>query len=987
MSNQDPRHAEAEEDARILAQRLAAERFDGLSGRLVRMDDPEMVWIVLAGRVDVQAAPMREGRIDGMGHHLFEAWPGHLLPGTSPQPIPGAESGAALGYHGRCAAGTVLARTTRARLRGIALDLEALVAIERWVESLAAATAPLPRALSTDLLEADPAQPMPAGAVLCAPHDSIVWTVVERGEALALGDPALPLRPGGHAWPLTEANWITLPAAARVGGHLTPARMASGAVWDDLDAFGRTVLRALGAAHLAQASAAATRQEQRAAWTRERFDEGLIALGHAADARIAAGPRLADAADAWAECFALVAKASGIDLPAAPRQAGLEEAALAAGVAFRTVRLVGDWWRADNGPLLGFLPDDTAPDGQRAVALLPDGPRAYRASRRRGERGIRVDAALAASLSPSAVMLYRPLPATVKSLWGMLRFGARGLGRDVSTVLTMGLLTGLLGLLTPIASGALMESVLPRADLALHIAIIAGLAAAALGNAAFAVVQSIAVTRVQARVDLAAEAGVWNRLLRLKAGFFRENTTGDLADRAGGVSEIRRAITGAATSSLLSGLFSLLSGGLLFWYSSRLALVAMLFAFVVVLIEVALFAVELPRQRQVARSNGGVESITFEMLSAMPKLRAAAAEPRAFARWSQAFAEQARLRRRVAWVGTVRSVLAGIIPLAGMGVIWAGALGALGGGQEGSTAPLLPLGAFIAFQAAFGNFIGGIISLVQAGGTMIGVAPVWERLLPILRAEPETGLGQEPIGTIQGHLAASHVTFAYGPDMPPALDDVSLSVSAGEYVALVGPSGSGKSTLVRLLLGLEQPGAGAVYADGMDLATVDLAAFRQQIGVVMQGSQLIAGSLLENILGSALLPESVAWEAARQAGLAQDIRNMPMQMQTVVSEGGGGLSGGQRQRLLIARALVRKPRLLIFDEATSALDNATQSEVKESLDKLNVTRIVVAHRLSTIRDVHQIVVMDRGRIVEQGSYDALMDSGGLFAALAARQMA
>lgn len=976
----------ASRDERIaldLAERLGAERFADLPGRVVEMDDPDVVWIVLAGRVDVQASPLRDGVVSGMGRHLLEAPPGWLLPGTAPVAL---AQGGGIAFRGRCAAGTVLARTTRARLRDLHLQMEALVAIEHWVESLAAVTAPQPRALSTDLVEADPGSAFPAGAVLCAPHRSIVWVTVDAGEVLGLGDPALALAPGDHAFPLTEANWIALPAAATVTGHLTPSRMATGAIWEDLEAFGRLALLRMGAEMVATTEDGLSRQVRRAAWTRTRFDEGLTRLGRAADETLwTPPPAEASATDDWVEAFALVAMASGIVLPeAGPRDADLEEAALSAGVAFRSVKLVGEWWRTDSGPLMGFVKDEAAPDGQRAVALLPDGPGHYRASHRRGDPGVRIGPSLAATMGPTAVMLYRPLPQAVKTFPAMLRFGARGLKRDMLTVGAMGLLTGLLGLLTPIVSGILMQDVLPRGDLQLHIAAIAGLAGAALGSAAFSLVQSVAVTRVQALVDLSAESAVWNRLLRLRTSFFRAHSTGDLAERAMGVSEIRRAVTGAATSSILSGLFSLISGVLLFYYSSRLAFAALGFTLVVVLVEVILFALELPRQRLVAGASGKVESIAFEVLSAMPKLRAAAAEPRAFARWSAVFAESARLKRHAAGIGNIRDVLGGIFPLMGSALIFSGAIGALGG-AEGS-APVLGLGAFVAFNAAFGNFLGGVISLVEAGETMLGVVPVWERLRPILLAEQETGVGREPVGTLRGEINVSHVTFAYVPDAPPALDAVSVTFAPGDYVGLVGPSGCGKSTLIRLILGLESPGSGAVYMDGVDLADLDLAAMRRQIGVVMQNGQLVAGSILENILGSAPLPEAAAWEAVAQAGLAADIKDMPMQMHTVVSEGGGGLSGGQRQRLLIARALVRKPRVLIFDEATSALDNATQSEVKASLDKLNVTRIVVAHRLSTIRDVHRIIVMDRGKVVEQGSYDELLEQGGLFSRLASRQM-
>jgi ATP-binding cassette subfamily C protein len=596
-----------------------------------------------------------------------------------------------------------------------------------------------------------------------------------------------------------------------------------------------------------------------------------------------------------------------------------------------------------------------------------------------------VDAAFARRLAPTALTLYRPLPARIADLMTLLRFGARGLGRDLGMILLMGLLTGVVGMLTPVASGVLMQDVLPRADLSLHIAVIAGLGAAALGNAAFSVVEAIATTRVQARIDLAAQAGVWSRLLRLPTRFFRANATGDLADRANGVSEIRRAVTGAVTQSVLSGLFSLLSGGLLFWYNMRLALLATGFTLLVVMLEGLLFAVELPRRRAVTAANGKVDAVTFETLSAMTKLRTAAAEPRAFARWSDDFADQARLRRRAANVDILRDVLGGVIPLFATALLFAGAIGLLGGGAAGE--PAFTFGDFVAFQGAFGNFIGGVMSLVAAGEALVAVAPVWERLRPILSATQETGVGRAPVGTLRGTLAVSNVTFSYDAAVAPVLKNVSLTIQAGEYVAFVGPSGSGKSTLIRVMLGLEQPQSGAAYIDGMDLSTIDLAAMRRQFGVVMQGGQLSPGNIMENILGSAPLPEARAWEAARQAGLEADIRAMPMQMFTVLSEGGGGLSGGQKQRLLIARALVRRPRVLLFDEATSALDNATQSEVKQTLDRLNVTRIVVAHRLSTIRDVHRIVVMQGGRIVEEGAYDALIERGGLFSRLAARQLA
>jgi ATP-binding cassette subfamily C protein len=473
------------------------------------------------------------------------------------------------------------------------------------------------------------------------------------------------------------------------------------------------------------------------------------------------------------------------------------------------------------------------------------------------------------------------------------------------------------------------------------------------------------------------------RLLRLPLAFFRDYSVGDLADRALALVRIRQSLTGAATTALLSGLMALPAGLLLFYYDAQLALFALAFTALVMIVEGLLFLRELPRQRWVSETRGNVEGCTFETLSAMPKLRAAAAETRAFARWSKLFAEHSQARREAAEVETLRTTIAIIVPQFGTALVWLGGLGMIWGGKSES----MPIGDFVAFQSAFALFITGILGLARGGQTLIDVVPEWERLSPILKAREENGVGRASPGPLRGEITISDVTFRYAPDLAPALQGLNLSIRSGEYVALAGASGSGKSTLIRLLLGLEQPQSGAIYVDGLDLATIDLGAMRRQIGVVLQTGQLPAGTLLEVILGSAPLPESQAWEAARQAGLDADIKAMPMGMQTVLSEGGGGLSGGQRQRVLIARALVRRPRVLIFDEATSALDNVTQAAVKHTLDRLNITRIVVAHRLSTIRNVHRVIVMDQGQVVEQGSFDELLAAKRHFADLAARQMA
>jgi len=269
----------------------------------------------------------------------------------------------------------------------------------------------------------------------------------------------------------------------------------------------------------------------------------------------------------------------------------------------------------------------------------------------------------------------------------------------------------------------------------------------------------------------------------------------------------------------------------------------------------------------------------------------------------------------------------------------------------------------------------------------LGVMPALERILPILEEKSEVSESKLPAGELTGEIDAAEIRFRYKPDAPLVLKDINLSIRPGAFVAIVGSSGSGKSTLLRVLLGLEKPESGAVLYDGMDISELDVSSVRRQIGVVMQHGQLMEGSIFSNIVGSLPLTMDDAWEVARLVGLEADIKDLPMGMHTIVNEGGTTFSGGQRQRLLIARSLVHHPRIIVFDEATSSLDNETQAIVSKTLDAMRSTRIVVAHRLSTIEHADRILVMDRGEIVEDGTYSELMEKKGLFAELAARQIA
>ena len=300
--------------------------------------------------------------------------------------------------------------------------------------------------------------------------------------------------------------------------------------------------------------------------------------------------------------------------------------------------------------------------------------------------------------------------------------------------------------------------------------------------------------------------------------------------------------------------------------------------------------------------------------------------------------------------------------------------------------PGLSVGAFVAFNSAYGLFLGAMQALGDASLNLLRIIPIYERIIPILETPPEVDRSKGFPGRLSGAIDISHVTFRYTQDGPAIVRDLSLKIKAGEFVAFVGSSGCGKSTLMRLMLGFEQPASGTIYFDGQDLSSIDVRMLRQQMGVVLQVSRVMPTEIFRNICGASARTLEDAWEAAEKSGLAEDIRNMPMGMHTYVSEGGGTLSGGQRQRLMIARAIVNKPKIIFLDEATSALDNRTQQIVSESMDRMEATRIVIAHRLSTIINADKICYLEAGQIIEQGTYQELMEKDGAFAALAKRQM-
>ena len=639
------------------------------------------------------------------------------------------------------------------------------------------------------------------------------------------------------------------------------------------------------------------------------------------------------------------------------------------GIMRREVSLKGDWYKDSMGPLLGFFQDGSP------AALIPHGG-GYRFFDWESARTVRLNKDTASRLKEEAFCFYKPLPLgrmTVRDLFGYI-WGTLS-AFDYMFLLCVTLAVTLLGLISPAITQLLYSYIVPSGQISLLLSLAVMLTGTAVSAALVGIVRQLALSRMETKLSVSVEAAVMARVLSLPASFFKQFSAGDLSSRMQGIGQLCAAISSAVLGIGASSLFSLIYLGQVFSFAPSLVAPSLL----ITLLSLAVTALSAlcqvrygKKQLMAAAKNSGV---VFSLFTGIQKIRLAGAERRAFAHWAEGYREQAEYQyASPVFVRAGEAIAAGITTVGTILIYYSAAMHQVAAAD------------YIAFSASFGMVSGALTSLASVGVMAAQIRPLVEMVEPILQAEPEVAEGKQMIRRLSGGLELSNISFRYVPDGPLILDNVSLKIRPGQYVAVVGETGCGKSTLMRLMLGFEKPQKGAVYYDGKDLAKADLKSLRQHIGVVMQNGKLFQGDIYSNIVISA--PElslDDAWEAAEMAGIADDIRAMPMGMHTLISEGGGGISGGQRQRLMIARAIAPRPRILMLDEATSALDNVTQKKVSDSLERLGSTRIVIAHRLSTIRHCDRILVMEKGRITADGTYEELMRTNEYFAGLVRRQ--
>jgi NHLM bacteriocin system ABC transporter ATP-binding protein len=948
-----------------------------------RLDDTAQQVIVESGEVDVFSVDLDDDCPTGRRVHLFRCAAPALLSGAK----------AAMSGHG---VGLLGVAVSEARLRRVSIEdfLAAARAPERvaearrlavhWLEHLGVGAAPPTRPRGAIAAPESGCLTLEPGSVLEASCEG-TWIRLQDGRASLFGEAEeLGVSPESGWLPLPTAVWIV--AGTRTTVEIAPlATVLQDS--DTITAMRRAAslgMRAIEVRRRAIERAALAETTAEAQSSRDELAAALASAVSLFGRRVPHTVVSSSYLDTVLAACHEIGWYAGLEFRRPPARRidqcrdPVDEIGRASHVRYREIALTGDWWRHDNGPLLAFRSGD-AERAPRPVALLPTSPRRYRLIDPSAGTSVPVDATIAASLQPTGYMFYRPLPESDVTATTLLRHAFTRNSGEVLMILGMALLGGLIAMATPVMTAVVFGTIVPAGEKSQLLQVALGLAIASLASAAFGLTKDFAILRFEGRADNGLEGALWDRLLALPVDFFRGYAAGDLANRVNGVNTIRQLLTSATLNAFLTGVFSIFSLGMIFYYSWKLALLSVLLAAIAVVVELLTGWAQLGSQRESANRAGRLEALVLQQLTAVGKLRVAGAESRAFARWMTEYLDKTRFDIRA------RLIQNGSITFSAFYTIFSTIL--VFGVYYFFLDQSLATGDFLGFNSAFGQYMHAQLGAAAALVTLVRTIPLFERAQPILRALPETHSGRGDPGLLRGEIEMRDVTFRYAAGLRPILDGVSFRIKPGEYVAFVGSTGAGKTSLVKLLLGFESPEMGEVMFDGKDVRGLDPVALRRQLGIVLQDGRLMAGDIFHNIVGSTRRDEEDAWRAAEAAVIADEIRALPMGMHTYIAEGGRNISGGQRQRLLLAHALVHDPAILILDEATSALDNASQAQVIESLNKLRVTRVVVAHRLTTIQGADRILVLDQGRIAQEGTYEELLAGDGPFRELALRQLA
>ena len=946
------------------------------------INDPGAVWYIQSGSIDIFRVNYIDGTQEGARHYFCSFKEGDVFFGINSD-----ESGFGLNFLAVGSVDTKLIRLNIKQLENVRTDkiyLEEFInIIEIWIEGLSLGlTAPVyPKPRADQLIDETGLVSFEKSTRIKSARETF-WLTGTEGNALFIGIEEISFKSGSLPLPISRQVWLDLFGKSALIFERTEQIISSGKIWEALSHFYEVILTCelmnrsfINADELVRLNQKKEHQalkenvalKELSSVIDRRADNIKGKFGEEIDPLFAACELIAHELDFPIAKPTDDQKKTGIDNP-------VMLIADISKIRIRSVILKNNWWKSDSGPILTQLKYDSSP-----LALIRKGNK-YTAHNTSTNTSFVVTENNYQDISGDGFVLYKTFDENKKIFFhDLFKFGLKDVRIDFVKVIMFAVVASVLGLFTPIFTSFIYDFIIPGNDKSGLLSLVLILISASIVTAIFEVSQSIISLRILSKSDYHLEAAVWDRVLSLPIKFFKKFSAGDLQSRIVGVGNIRQNVLNLILGSAFSVVFSAFSFFLLFYYSTQLAIWSLIPFAIGLVATISNGLVQMRFQKEIQKYYLKIQGLLLQLITGISKIKNSATETGAFALWASHFAKLRKSEFRSRLFQSYFEIFNSGYPIISSIIFFIIVISSVK--SKGLTT-----GEFIAFNTAFTAFLAGMIGISNSLLNVIQLKPVYENAKPILETFPESSQSKVQIKELEGTIELSNIKFRYDKDLPYVLDNVSININAGGFIAIVGPSGSGKSTLLRILLGFEDCENGSVFYDGNDLSKVDIKSIRNQIGVVLQNGKLISGTIYKNIVGAANYNINDAWEAARLAGFDSDIEEMPMGMYTVVSEGGSTLSGGQRQRLMIARALIRKPKIIFMDEATSALDNRTQEIVSKSLEKLQATRIVIAHRLSTIINADRIVVLNNGVIEQVGKFDELISTPGLFKDLATRQI-
>ena len=951
----------------------------------ISLDDPDSAWFIDQGCVNIFLIELKDGTEQAAPQHLMTRESGWLLPGVAPDRQT-KDGGTTLHLVAKGSRGTILKRMPAAALSEVD-SAELGEQIDTWLteftDTLSRLTKPLPR--PTEL--AEPGEMQVSAPCTLSVRRGVVWTSVPPQntvlfmDLVSQADISQASGPQEAMLPLTRTSWIKLFECATLTGQSSETLAQQNMLMPALAAFHTVALtlerlnRRLAVAddvNLERARTASRRTAEKAA--RQR-------LYNIYDLPIDQDVKVEDTT--LADALQVIGRHEKIDFkfPARSEDANdlmeLFDVLTASGVRARRVRFKaeGKWWWSDSNALLAFRAENDQP-----VALLPGRFGRYREFDPVSQRTVRVTAERAATLKDEAWMFYRPLPAGHMEPSELLKFALHGSAADILRLICVGLPYGLIRLLPALALGVVANQVTAGGGSETLYMLAMVLAGFGLLGGLLHMLQSMTMARLEGRSASRIEAAFWDYLMRLPSSVLNRYPAGDLAMSGMSFQNIRDGLQGVVADSFLSIIFLLPVFGVIFFYDATLGSVALAFSLVSLLVTVVIGLRQISPYARMAGASRRVAGRLFQIIGGITKLRVENAEGSAFANWAKDYREQKHAEIELGALDVHSRAFSAALPFLAGGVLL---FAVMAGGNRN-----VPVGDFLVVYTVFIIFQSSIARLGESFGIIASMLPVFDQMRPLLTAARETQSEGEPVDYLGGDVLFDRISFRYEPDGPMVLDDVTIHARRGEFIAIAGESGAGKSTLFRLALGIDRPAAGAVFYDGRDLRHLNLKQVRQKIGAVPQSVGLHPQDLWDNIVSHHEdVTNNDVWSATRIAEVEKEIKSMPMGMMTMVGTSGSVLSGGERQRVTIARSVLGNPQIMLFDEATNWLDNENQAQVMKNLTTLTSTRIVIAHRLSTLEQADRIYVMQAGRVVQCGPFKELMAVEGVFKELVKRQIA